>query len=401
MPHRKSIIENRNLQLIFGVTLVAVMGVASITPAFPEVIQYFHITARQVGWLIVSFTLPGIFLTPLTGILADRLGRKVILIPSLVLFGLAGFACFFVRDFYWLLLLRFVQGVGASSLASINITLIGDLFSGNDRVAAMGYNASVLSIGTASYPAIGGLLTVMGWQFVFLLPILSVPLAILVLLYLHNPEPAGQTTLSTYFSNVWQTVNRKIVWGLFGANILLFVILYGAYLTYFPLLLRSRLDSGSVIIGGAMSLMSAVTALTSFQMPRINRLLSPKKQLLFASMFYLVSMLILGRSFNWGSIITGIVVFGLGHGVLIPALQNMMVGLASIQERAAFMSLNSMVLRVGQTLGPLLIGVFYEFGGIRTAFAGGAAVAVLMFLLILILVNPSKEDAVTQKSKAG
>lgn len=401
MPDRKSIIENRNLQLIFGVTLVAVMGVASITPAFPEVIQYFHITARQVGWLIVSFTLPGIFLTPLTGILADRLGRKVILIPSLVLFGLAGFACFFVRDFHWLLLLRFIQGVGASSLASINITLIGDLFNGEERVAAMGYNASVLSIGTASYPAIGGLLTAIGWQFVFILPILSVPLAVLVLLYLHNPEPVRQTTLSAYFGNVWRTVNRKIVWGLFGANVLLFVILYGAYLTYFPLLLRSRLDSGSVIIGGAMSLMSAVTALTSFQMPRINRLLSPKKQLLFASMFYLVAMLILGRSFHWGGIIAGIIVFGLGHGVLIPALQNMLVGLASIRERGAFMSLNSMVLRVGQTLGPLLIGVFYEFGGIRTAFAAGAGIAVLMFLLILILVNPSKEDAATQKSKAG
>jgi len=397
MPDRKSIIGNRNLQLIFGVTLVAVMGVASITPAFPEVIQYFHITARQVGWLIVAFTLPGIFLTPLTGVLADRLGRKVILIPSLVLFGLAGFACFFVREFYWLLLMRFIQGVGAGSLASINITLIGDLFSGDDRVAAMGYNASVLSIGTASYPAIGGLLTALGWQFVFILPILAVPLAIFVLLYLRNPEPEKQTTLSTYFANVWHTVNRKIVWGLFGANILLFIILYGAYLTYFPLLLRSRLDSGSVIIGGAMSLMSAVTAVTSFQMPAINRLLTPKKQLLLASLLYLVSMLILGRSFHWGGIMAGIFVFGLGHGVLIPALQNMMVGLASIQERAAFMSLNSMVLRVGQTLGPLLIGVFYEFGGIRAAFAGGAGTAVFMFLLILILVNPSKGSADTQK----
>lgn len=385
---QQPILKDRNLHLIFCVTLVAVMGVASITPAFPEVIRYFKITAHQVGLLIVAFTLPGIALTPLTGILADRLGRKVILIPSLVVFGLAGVACFFARDFYWLLVLRFVQGVGASSLASINITLIGDLFTGEKRVAAMGYNASILSIGTASYPALGGLLTALGWQFVFLLPMLAIPLAVVIMLKLDNPEPTNTTALKAYFANVWTTVNRRIVWGLFGANVLLFVILYGAYLTYFPLMLETRMHSGSVIIGLTMSLMSAVTAVTSFQMPVINKHLRPKMQMLLAVVFYFMAMFLLSQAFRWSSIVVGLVLFGLGHGMLIPSIQNMLVGLASIRERAAFMSLNSMVLRLGQTIGPLFIGIFYAFGGITMAFYGGALTAVVMFVLILLLVNP-------------
>lgn len=385
---QQAILKNRNLHLIFGVTLIAVMGVASITPAFPEVIRYFEITAHQVGWLIVAFTLPGIALTPLAGVLADRLGRKLILIPSLVLFGLAGVACFFVRDFYWLLFWRFLQGVGASSLASINITLIGDLFTGEKRVAAMGYNASVLSIGTASYPAIGGLLTALGWQYVFLLPLLAIPLAVVILQKLENPEPSNKLGLKDYFANVWATVNRQIVWGLFGANILVFVILYGAYLTYFPLLLGVRMESGSVVIGGAMSLMSAVTAFTSFQLPVINKFIRPKLQMLLAAVFYFSSMFVLSGAFQWGEIIGGLILFGLGHGLLIPSIQNMLVGLASIRERAAFMSLNSMVLRVGQTIGPLVIGLFYAVGGVTMAFYGGAVIAVVLFLLILFMVRP-------------
>jgi hypothetical protein len=74
----KSVFKNKNLYFIFGVTLIAMMGVASITPAFPDIIRYFNISPQQVGWLIVAFTLPGIFLTPFTGILADRYGRKVV-----------------------------------------------------------------------------------------------------------------------------------------------------------------------------------------------------------------------------------------------------------------------------------------------------------------------------------
>lgn len=387
MNQANSLFRNRNMYVIFCVTLVAVMGVASITPAFPVVIRYFKISPNEVGWLIVAFTLPGIFLTPVTGVLADHFGRKLVLVPSLFLFGLAGGACAFVRDFQMLLILRFIQGIGASSLASINITLIGDIFSGEKRTAAMGYNASVLSIGTASYPAVGGILAVWGWPFVFVLPALAIPLGIWVIYGLKNPEPSSGINMRTYFGNVWRTVNRRIVWGLFLVNILVFVILYGAYLTYFPLLLGERFAANSVIIGGSMSLMSLVTAVTSFQLPRISRFLKPSRQLLVATAFYFLAMVVLSAATSWLIVFVGISLFGLGHGILIPAIQSMLVSLASLQERAAFMSLNSMVLRLGQTVGPLLVGVFYGFGGIHLAFVAGAGIAVVMFLLVLILVN--------------
>jgi len=387
-----SVFRNKNLYIIFGITLVSVMGVSSITPAFPAIIRYFHITAQQVGWLIAAFTLPGIFLTPVTGILADRLGRKLVLLPSLFLFGVAGFSCVFIRDFHWLLIFRFVQGIGASSLASINITLIGDIFTGEQRTAAMGYNASVLSIGTASYPAIGGLLTVFGWPFIFVLPLLAVPLGICVIYGLKNPEPHNDRNLKTYFANVWKTINQRMVWGLFLSNILLFIILFGAYLTYFPLLLGNRFGANSLVTGGTMSLTSLATAFTSFQLPRINRILNPKQQLIISTIFYFLSMTVLSLSSHWAGVFLGIILFGLGHGVIIPSIQNMLVSRASTRERAAFMSLNSMVLRSGQTIGPLLIGIFYGINGISGAFMAGAGTAVVMFLLVVTMVDSSVKN---------
>ena len=158
------LLRDVNLYIIFGITLTAVMGVSSIAPAFPSIADAMDVSAQQIGLLITFFTLPGIFITPVLGILADRFGRKIVLVPSLFLFGIAGTACAFATSFDQMLFFRALQGMGSASLGALNLTLIGDLYSGNQRATAMGYNGSVLSIGTAFYPAVGGALAVIGWH---------------------------------------------------------------------------------------------------------------------------------------------------------------------------------------------------------------------------------------------
>ena len=382
-----SVFKNRNLYIIFGITLAAMMGVASITPAFPDIIKHFGISPQQVGGLIVAFTLPGVFLTPFTGMLADRYGRKVVLVPSLFLFGIAGFACMFAPGFYWLLALRFLQGVGASSLSSMNITLVGDLFEGKQRTAVMGYNASVLSIATASYPALGGLIAIFGWQYIFALPILAIPLGFCVIRCLNNPEPKNKTSLRSYFGRVWKTVNQQTVWGLLILNFVIFLILYGTYLTYFPLMMEKRLGADSSHIGLMMSLMSITTAGVSSQLTRINRLLRLKQQLIIGSSAYLIATLLMMNADTYGALAVSVFVFGIGHGIIIPSIQNMMVGFAAINERAAFMSLNSMVLRAGQTFGPLMVGLIYVTSGLKATFLSGAAMAFIMLIIIFSMVK--------------
>jgi len=388
---RSSGIE-KNMIIIFGVTLIAVMGIASITPAFPGIIRYFGISTQQIGWLIAAFTLPGIFLTPVTGILADRFGRKLVLVPSLFIFGIAGFLCSFMRDFHSLLVFLFVEGIGAAGLSSINITLIGDLYSGEKRTALMGYNASILSIGTAAYPALGGFIAVFGWQYIFYLPLLAIPLGVFVIFGLKNPEPKDHQGIGEYFRRIWANINQRSVWGLFIVNMLVFVLLYGTYLTYFPILLSERLHATSVHIGLMMSIMSLVTAATSSQLGRINQRVQSKTILLFGTGFYFLSMLSLLISQSWIQVVLSVIVFGLGHGLLVPSIQNLLVGFASIKERAAFMSVNSMVLRIGQTIGPLLIGVFYVIGSLQAAFIAGALVALIMFGVIAEMVRKNPKN---------
>ena len=141
--------KDTNLQIIFSISLLAVLGITSVTPAFPTIVEELGISRTSVGLLITAFSVPSIILTHFLGTLADRLGRKRILVPALFLYGVAGGACALSRDFNTLLVLRVLQGIGAAATAPLSWTILGDLYSGKKRIHVMGLNSTLISITSA------------------------------------------------------------------------------------------------------------------------------------------------------------------------------------------------------------------------------------------------------------
>ena len=385
--HNKRIYLDTNLHIIFGITLIAVMGVASITPAFPKIIQALGISSTGIGLLITVFTLPGVILTPILGVFADRYGRKKILIPSMFLFGMAGGACALSRDFNLLLIMRFFQGIGAASLGAINVTIVGDLYSGRERAAAMGYNASILSVGTAGYPAIGGALAMVGWYWPFALPLLAIPLGFVVLFFLKNPEPRTEQQLKDYFRNVLKSLKKRQVIGIFIASIVTFIILYGPLLTYLPLLMADSFSASPLTIGLFISVMSLVTAFTSSQLGKLTKKFPEATLLKTTFLLYGLSIFLMPFLPKLTAFLVPAIIFGIAHGMNIPCFQTILAGLAPMEYRGAFMSLNGMVLRLGQTIGPLLMGIIFSLWGLDATFYAGAVLSWLMFLLGMIMIG--------------
>lgn len=133
--------KDHDLHVVWGITLMAVLGIASVTPPFPEVAQAFGVSRGQVGLLIMVFSVPGVLLTFVAGALSDGYGCRKVVVPSLFLFGVAGVACALAPNFGSLLALRTLQGVGAAGLTAPNFAIIGDLYVGRERTAAFGYNS--------------------------------------------------------------------------------------------------------------------------------------------------------------------------------------------------------------------------------------------------------------------
>jgi len=386
-----------NLRIIFAITLMAVMGVASITPAFPKIIQELNVPTEAIGLLIIAFTVPGVILTLVFGVLADRIGRKKVLVPALLLFGIAGGLCALVRDFNLLLALRFFQGVGAASLGSLNVTLIGDLFSGEEQKTAMAYNASVLSVGTAIYPAIGGALASLAWYYPFALPVVSIPIGLLVLFYLESPEPEKSQPLRRYIIDAWRSIKDRRVIILFLVSSITFIVLYGSHLTYLPILLDNTFGASALVIGLILSIVALATAVTSLLLPRMVKVCSEIRLLGLAFTLYSLALFFIAFADGFWALFVSLMIFGIAHGINIPCIHSLLARLAPIEHRAAIMSLNGMVLRLGQTLGPLLMGLVFVLWGIRSPFVTGAIVCISMVPLIAVMEWSNK----SQKSSVG
>ncbi len=383
-----------NLHIVFAVTLMAVMGVASVTPAFPRIAEAFGISPKQIGYLITVFTVPGVFLTPVLGVLADRTSRKRILAPSLFLFGAAGVACAFVNDFNTLLMLRFIQGVGAAGLGSLNVTIMGDLYAGHTLTTAMGYNSSVLSIGTATYPLIGGALAMLGWHYPFVLPIVAIPVGIAVLTALESPEPANQQRLRSYFADVWQIVRGRSVIGLLLAGLVTFIGLYGAYLTFLPFLISDEFGGSPLSIGLIMSAASLATAVTSARLGSLARRFSEKSLLATGYIFFAASLALVPFASNIWQLVPPALVYGVGSGLNIPNIISLLSRFAPLNQRAAVMSINGMVLRLGQTLGPMIMAGVYSVWGLDAVFYAGAIFTLGMCVLAVIMIRQPDERGV-------
>ena len=381
--NKKRIYLDINLQIIFGITLTYIMGVSSITPAFPKMVKELNISAKDIGLLITVFTFPGILLTPILGVIADRWGRKKIIIPSLMLFGITGGVCFFTRDFTLLLILRLIQGIGAAPLGSLTVTIIGDLYSGKELVAAMGYNSSVRSIGSAGYPAIGGALAMIGWYYPFILPVIAVPIGFLVLSHLKTPELKNEVYIREHLNIVRRKLRNRQVVRLLAIGIISFIMLTGSYMTCFPLLLGNSFSASPLIIGLIMASVSLIAAFTSSQLGKIAKLFSERNILKISFILYALALLVIPFIPQLGLFLIPILIFGIAHGINVPVVQSILAGLAPMKYRATFMSISGMTFRIGQTMGPLLMGVVISVWGISGAFYAGAALSIVMFIIIL------------------
>src|SRR5690606_24447639 len=122
----------------------------------------------RYSWVFSAYLLTSTTTVPLYGKLADIFGRRVIYIAAVVLFLLGSMLSGMAKTFDQLILFRAVQGLGAGGVMPVATTLVGDIFTLEERGRMQGLFSSVWAISSLVGPAAGGLITdLLSWRWIF------------------------------------------------------------------------------------------------------------------------------------------------------------------------------------------------------------------------------------------
>ena len=160
------------IMAIGSIPLIMTLGNSMLIPIFPEMKSALKLSQMQVSLTITVFSIAAAIFIPILGYLSDRFSRKIIIVPSLIVFGLGGLlagfsAAIFSNAYVWILIGRTLQGIGAAGTAPIAMALTGDLFKGSERSRVLGLVEASNGLGKVLSPILGSLLGLIVWYSVF------------------------------------------------------------------------------------------------------------------------------------------------------------------------------------------------------------------------------------------
>ncbi|WP_379198366.1 MFS transporter [Paenibacillus sp. GCM10012306] len=354
--------------------------------------------------IITIYGLVAILMIPVAGYLSDCFGRKIVILPSLLLAAIGGAVCVADAWFltgvnaYWVILRgRFLQGIGAAGSFPIVLPFIGDLFKDERQVTkGLGVIETSNTFGKVLSPILGAYLGTLLWYAPFIaIPVLCLISFTLVVFLVKKPkieERAETKSIGQFLNGIKGILHEKGRWlyAIFTIGGICMFATFGV-LFYLSKTLESKYKLHGASKGFVLAIPLALLCLASYGSGRIigkNKLLM--KWLGFIEMVLLMSaMLITGISKNIYFMVGFLSVSGIGNGVVLPCMDALITEGIDKENRGTITSLNSSMRFIGVAMGPPVVSLLMSQGH-WVLFGTMAAVGAVGGLLSLLAVTPSK-----------
>ena len=363
--------------LVFSVTIVGLLHNSIFVSSTPEILRSFGESENFAGLLIAAGSVPGIIVAPAIGFLADRHGRRKILVPCLAIFGFFGILASLSPSFEWLLAIRFIQGLGSAGIINLVIVIITDNWKGLDRARLIGQNAAVITTSVAVYPVIGGVITdLVGWRWTFLTFLAPLIVAFFIWKRLEDHQPGLQGPIKEQLLQASIEVRKPVI----ATCIIISVIVFMGIFGIFQALLPVHLDRSFGLLPterGLVALAPSITAaLAALAVTKIRSRIQGGVLIYMSMFFWGVSFLFMGFS-SLVLLILATMVYGFSEGIMLPTLQDLVAEHAPSHLRGGLLAIWTGAARLGQTLGPISISL---------ALIGASSTSVLALSGILMII---------------
>lgn len=385
-----------------SIPLVMTLGNSMLIPVLPSMEKKLSISSFQTSMVITVYSIVAIFLIPIAGYLSDHIGRKKVIIPSLIIAGIggliSGFASWKMDHPYWLILVgRSLQGVGAAGAAPIVMPLVGDMFKNDDDVSScLGLIETSNTFGKVLSPILGAFLA----GFLWFLPFFSFPvfclLSVVLMIFLvkcpkttEKPIPFKQ-----FFKNVKKifTEQGKWLYAIFFIGGILMLVLFGI-LFYLSEIFEKEYGIHDLKKGFFLALPLGALCLSSFIAGKIikkNKILM--KWLTFGGIVIAaLSIAALWFSIKLWFMISMFLISGVGIGAGLPSLDALITEGIEKKERGTITSIYSSMRFIGVAAGPPLIAVLMKQSN-HWIFILLSSLSIVAACVALMAIKPDKKS---------
>jgi MFS family permease len=335
--------------------------------------------AFTIGMLIAAYDFAELFAKPVAGFIADRRGMKLVLLVGLIVF-IVGSLLFLAINPALLLLVRFVQGLGAAALSTVSISLVARYFI-EGRGRAFGIYNAIKGAGYVVAPASGGFLTYrFGFGAIFVVSAAVGGIALGLSLFLPGDtkgtlEDEEEGSLKDMLK-IFTDASLLPIYAVIVVNMFLVGVLFGFLPVYLHSLGYSTIASGAVLsIATAAYLLIQPVAGTLADRYEIQRTV--------IAGLLLGALSIVATTFTSGGVLIVVVMAaGVGVGTVWTNSDALVSASVSTSRLASGIGAAQSFKEFGDMVGPLAVGALTQFYGVRVGFVACGSVAGLLVVLL-------------------
>jgi DHA1 family multidrug resistance protein-like MFS transporter len=378
----------RNFYTLWIAELVAIIGFQAIQPFLPYYIQEFDVAdlAEALVWAGYMGTASGLAMaisSPVWGALADRFGRKAMVVRSMIGGGITVLFMAYAASLEQLLAARVLQGVLAGTVTAC-ITLVSTTTPRPHLGFALGMMQGAFMLGASVGPLVGGpFIDHFGYFDCFLVSGVLVLLAGgAVQLWVREDfrrAPAEKAQKLRFFEDSVRLLRLR-GFAIMLVSMTLIQFAFGVVMPVVPLFLQQLAGTDDIVslAGLIFSIMGLVGAVSSAVMGRWSGRLGAKQTLLGGLLATVVLLLAQGLSTSVAMLAILKVLGALASGAIRPVANALIADIVSEQDRGKAFGIMSSATAFGWALGPAIGGYIGSEWGFRSVFLVTAALFALV-----------------------
>lgn len=325
----------------------------------------FGIGMATVGLLFAVFSASGMVGSALGGALADRMGRKSVIIASLLLSSLSALGMGFAPTLTIFALVVVFVGTLSSIGHPAHEAVVADLLPENKRAEGYGIIRVVFNIAVIIAPPIAGLLIGISYSALFIVDaVISVIAAGIVIAFLPETKPAAHPhakpeSMRQTFAGYGRVFRDRSFIAFIAVSVMM-TLVYMNMNSTLGVYLRDQHGQPEIVFGALLSINAIMVVAMQFWVTRLIKKYKPMLAMAFGAMLYAIGFAMYGFVSGFALFVTAMVVITIGEMVVSPVQQSLIASFAPEDMRGRYMAVSGLTWSLAFTIGPYFAGLILD-----------------------------------------